>query len=517
MAEAQTVSTESPLQTSILPPPIGGLNKRDPLHAMASTDAITLDNWVPENSYVRERYGSSVFASIGSGTHVTMLHSVYISASDVDFLIASEANSNDVYEIDSAGTITNVDSASWATEGSYAFNFNQDLYVRSRSVSDAWLIYDSTAQTVASASFTDGGKYFGGGIYKGAIYMCGYSGVAHPSFGYFNVGVVSTATIANWDLSQVAREGGLCLFVGSTTRAKAYAEDNLFVAITNRGEVLAYQGTHPSSGTWSLVGIYKIPRPFGYKSFFYLGGHLYVWTVGGVISMADILSDVQSQGRYNTLSNKIDPLWADLATSTNLSLTNYSTVNNRFACAVNQKENLLYMIAPDNYCYCKNLLIDDGGWFRVSGWPAYSIAVANDKTYIGSTDGRIIRVNDSAATGDYNPATAATDNIATEMQLAYNYLDKPTKRKNITGVKVLSKYTDGLSITIDADIDYATATPTSVTAESVGSGEQTYKTYCGLNGVGEAVSLHQKDSYTATKAAKINAFQIYYKEGDITP
>lgn len=505
------------LMTAILPPPIGGLNKRDPLHAMSSTDAVTLDNWVPFNSDVRLRGGSSIFASIGSGTQVTMLGAVTIGTGAVDYLIASEANSNDVFEIDEAGTITTVDSASWASEGVFAYNFNKDLYLKSANASDAWLIYDSDAQTVASASFTSGGAYYACGSYKGALYFAhNRASAGRMTIGYLPVGIVASATLATYDLSQVSREGGTMLFAGSTTRVKAYAEDNLFIAVSNRGEVFAYQGTHPSSNTWGLIGIYKIPRPFSPNSFFYLGGHLYIWTVGGVISMADILSDVQTQGRYNTLSGKIDPIWRDLATSTNLSPTNYSTVNNRFACAVNQKENLLYMIAPDNYCYCKNLLVDDGGWFRVSGWPAYSIAVANDKTYIGSTDGKIIHVNDPAASGDYNPATGATDSIATEMQLAYNYLDKPTIRKNITGVRVLSKYTDGLSVTMDADVDYATSTPASITAENLGSGEQTYKTFCGLNGVGEAVSLHQKDSYAATKAAKINAFQLYYKEGDIT-
>lgn len=506
------------IRTAIVPPPIGGLNKRDPLHAMAETDAITLDNWVPDNANVRLRYGSSLFSTFGSGGNVVMLQSVYKASATADYLIAAEDASKDVYQIDDSGTAT-VKEALEATVPTYALTHNQDVYYKARSVVEDYYIYDSSAGTISASSFTNGTFYYGIGSYKGALYFPAYgnTSVPNPSFGYLPVGTVTGGTISNWDLSQVARDGGTCLFVGSTTRSKDYSEDNLFVAVTNRGEVFAYQGTHPSSSTWSIVGIYKIPRPFSHKSFFYLGAHLFVWTVSGVISMADIISDNQTQGRYNSLSGKVDPLWKDLATSTNLSLANFATVNNRFACVVNQKENLLYMIAADNYCYCKNLLIDDGGWFRVTGWPAYSIAVANEKTYIGSTGGKIIYVNNPSATGDYNPATGNTDNIATELQMAYNYLGNPTVRKTFVGARVLATAVDGLSITIDADTDYATNTPTSTTAESVGSGTQNYKTFCGFGSVGEAISIHQKDSLAASNQLTLNAFQVYWKEGDITP
>lgn len=502
------------LLTKILSPPIGGLNKRDPLSAMPETDAYQLDNWVPDNSGVRLRYGSSLFASIVNGTEVVMLQSVYNRVNNVEYLIASDNASNYIIEIDDSGTTTTVDTL-FGTEATFGYTHNEDVYYKPRSVAEAYRVYDQTARTTASAAFTNGTFYYGMGSFKGSLYFPGYSGVPFPSFGYGSIGGVTTFTITNYDLSQVSKEGGLCLFCGSTTRAKSAAEDSLFVAATSRGEVFVYQGSHPSSPTWSLVGTYKIPRPFGYKSFFYLGAHLYIWTVGGIISMASILNDQQVNGKYNSISDKIDPIFADLASSTNITFANFSTVNNRFAAAVDYVGNTLYLIAPDNYVYAMNLKTN--AWYRISGWPAYSIAVANNKVYIGSTNGKIIQIADSTASGDYNPATGATDNIPTVMRTAYNYLDDPGLRKQMMGVRVFGEYSNGFSMTVDADMDYVFNVITNTTSEGSSASPTAYCTFCGLNGsLGHAVSLSQTDSYAATRLAKINAFQLYYKEAQLT-
>ena len=81
---------QEPLFSKIIPPPIGGLNKRDPLHAMPEADAFTLDNWIPQSSYLQIRDASSLFASIGGGSEIVMLQSVYRAASDTEYLLASD-------------------------------------------------------------------------------------------------------------------------------------------------------------------------------------------------------------------------------------------------------------------------------------------------------------------------------------------------------------------------------------------------------------------------------------------
>lgn len=49
--------------TTSVPSPIGGVNARDSLAAMPATDAIVLDNWFPNPSFVAIRNGSALWAS----------------------------------------------------------------------------------------------------------------------------------------------------------------------------------------------------------------------------------------------------------------------------------------------------------------------------------------------------------------------------------------------------------------------------------------------------------------------
>lgn len=52
-----------PSQTQSVPAPTGGVNARDALAAMPATDAIVMDNWFPNPSYVQIRNGKASWAS----------------------------------------------------------------------------------------------------------------------------------------------------------------------------------------------------------------------------------------------------------------------------------------------------------------------------------------------------------------------------------------------------------------------------------------------------------------------
>jgi hypothetical protein len=55
--------------TVSVPSPVGGVNARDSLAAMPATDAVIMDNWFPQPSYVSLRNGTLLWAS-GLPTHV---------------------------------------------------------------------------------------------------------------------------------------------------------------------------------------------------------------------------------------------------------------------------------------------------------------------------------------------------------------------------------------------------------------------------------------------------------------
>jgi hypothetical protein len=60
------VAAKRPRETfdvRVLPPPIGGWNKRDALPLMDMKDAIQLDNWIPDTNSVHLRSGYSTWAT----------------------------------------------------------------------------------------------------------------------------------------------------------------------------------------------------------------------------------------------------------------------------------------------------------------------------------------------------------------------------------------------------------------------------------------------------------------------
>ena len=59
--------------TQPVPPPIGGWNARDPLPAMAPTDALRLDNFTPMDGGIELRPGSSEHVDTIAGLYVETL------------------------------------------------------------------------------------------------------------------------------------------------------------------------------------------------------------------------------------------------------------------------------------------------------------------------------------------------------------------------------------------------------------------------------------------------------------
>jgi hypothetical protein len=58
---------------AIVPVPVGGLNARDALDSMPPTDALVLDNWFPETSYLRLRRGFSTWVTGFSAAVETLM------------------------------------------------------------------------------------------------------------------------------------------------------------------------------------------------------------------------------------------------------------------------------------------------------------------------------------------------------------------------------------------------------------------------------------------------------------
>ena len=59
----QPVGARLTARVETFPPPVGGWNQRDTLPLMEPTDAITLENWIPDTNSVRIRTGYTEHAT----------------------------------------------------------------------------------------------------------------------------------------------------------------------------------------------------------------------------------------------------------------------------------------------------------------------------------------------------------------------------------------------------------------------------------------------------------------------
>src|SRR5262249_7225392 len=83
-----------------VPAPTGGWNARDSLPQMGATDAIYLDNFIPDAEGVQQRRGSSVFSTGLAGQFVESLMEYNAANTAPQLLAATPAR---IYDVSAAG------------------------------------------------------------------------------------------------------------------------------------------------------------------------------------------------------------------------------------------------------------------------------------------------------------------------------------------------------------------------------------------------------------------------------
>jgi DNA-binding protein YbaB len=195
--------------------------------------------------------------------------------------------------------------------------------------------------------------------------------------------------------------GGYLLACATWTRDGGAGADDLFVALSSRGQAAVYQGTDPSSAnTWELVGVFDIPTPVGRRCFTRFGGDLLLITVEGLFPLSQLLAVDQSQVDRVAISDRISNAF-------NTAAIDYSS-NFGWECCVYPKGTRLLVNIPtaeDDTAkqYVMNTLT--GAWCEFEGWDAITFAVFNDNLYFSGPEGDVYRADTGRADVD-NPISA---------------------------------------------------------------------------------------------------------------
>ena len=414
-------------------PCVTGWNARDPLDSMIETDAISLVNWFPNGSNLQLRKGFTVHStSLGTGSVRTLAE--HVSAAGARKLVAC-ANGK-IYDSTTAGA-----AATQLATGFTVNNWQTTLY-RNKLIlvngSDQPQQYDGTSVTAANyTGIADDAVLINVSAYKGRLYF------VEKNSGNIWWGAVDAVTgaLTQLDLSSLLRLGGNIVYAGSWTRDSGSGMQDLFVVLSNMGEVLLYEGDYPTSSTWNIAGRYLIGAPLGgYRAAINMGPDLIVMAQDGFYPLSDLLS--ADTGRtFSKLSDKIRDAVSDAAKS-------YSGNFGWSACYFPKEHMVLFNvpIASDtNYeQYVVNTIT--GAWTKFRGMNGSCFATFNGDLYFGGTDGKVYH--------GYSGYKDNTAPISTVAKCAFNYFGDRERKKRFMMARPIYFGDVGTKFLMDVDVDF---------------------------------------------------------------
>jgi hypothetical protein len=353
-----------------LPAPIGGLNSRDSLAAMAQTDAVVMENFFPATTECVLRKGYVNHVTGITGQVETLM--VYSANTEKMFAIAG----GKVYDVSSSGAVgaaalTGLTNSRWqycnfSTAGGNFLSMGNGV--------DAPRLYDGTSWSTPAITGVTTTKLNTPIVFKNRQYF-----IEKGTLKTWYLPVQSIAGAANKvDMSAVAKLGGYIVAHETWTIDAGTGVDDYYVAITNHGEVIVYQGTDPSdAATWALKGVWRIGAPVGDRCMFKLAGDILVICQDGLMPLGAALQSSRVNPRV-ALTDKIQ--W-----SISEDVTTYGA-NFGWQIFYYPSENQLWMNIPQatggtQYQYAMNTI--SRSWGKYTGYNANTFQLFNEEAYFG--------------------------------------------------------------------------------------------------------------------------------------
>jgi hypothetical protein len=487
------------------PAPTRGLNLRDSKTAMKPQDALVLDNYFPEETYVRLRRGSEAWVTGFPGPVETIME--WAGAASRKLFAASVSG---IYDATSQGAVgaasvtglTNVSfvHTMFANSGAnylYCVNGADDPRHYNGS---SWATPSITGVTGASLNYV--------AAHKKRLWFVEKE---TTSAWYLPVDAISGAA-SEFDLGAEFTKGGKLLMIGSLSSDAGDSVDDYLAFISSTGQIVVYQGTDPSSAnTWAKVGLYEVGAPVSNRAALKVGGDLALISADGVVSVQQMLALDRSASAKASVSNRIDPALSSAYRlyGSNTGWQALTHVDGHFAL-VN-----VPISSSTFHQYVMNT--QTGAWCRFKGWNAYSWGLFNGGLYFGAADSVV-----KADTGTDDRDAA----IEGEMQPAYQSFGSNSMLKNFKLARPLFRSNALPTLAISINTDYRDESPTSADAVPLTSSAPTWGTmvwgsfiwqgvatqseWFAVTGMGFTASPRLYTS-TATATIEIDAIDVLYE------
>ena len=462
-----------------LPAPVGGWNARDSLTSMAPNEAVTLQNWFPATTECTLRNGYVNWATGISGQVETIM-AYSGAATDKLFAIAGTR----VYDVTSQGAVgaavvTGLTNAQWgycniATAGGNFLSMANGV--------DAPRNYDGTTWTTPTITGVTASTLKDPILYAERQFF-----IQKNTLKVWYLGVDSIAGAANAvDIAPFMNRGGYIVAHGTWTIDAGTGVNDHYVIMTNRGQVIVYQGIDPSDpNNWSMVGVWDIGAPIGARALYKYAGDMLIICQDGVVPLSGALQSSRVQPRVaitDKIQYAISTAITDYAANFGWQLMYVPTINQLWL-------NVPVQEGQNQQQYVMNTIT--GAWCNYTGWSANCMEIYDDEPYYGG-NGFVARAWNSNTDGGNNIQAfglQAFNNFSSAGRLKRFTMSRPILRADgspgvYAGINIDFDISDTSTLLNYVPINYGVWDSGIWDNSKFGGSPTIYQAWQGLNGVG---------------------------------
>lgn len=436
--------------TKVVPVPTEGWDAISPLASMDPKRAPVLINWVPRPGWVELRQGFTTWTWLGTNSAVETLMTYRSGGPDKLFA----AMGNGIYDATVLGAVVKDVSGLSSARWQYV-NFTPALgthVIQCVNGVDDLRMYDGTSWTIPSITGLPGGLNTSAiiNIYaqKRRLWyiLTNGSGGGSTIVAFMPTDAVTGAIGGSIDFGSLWTKGGFLVAMADWTVDGGNGPQDYAVFISSRGQAVIYAGTDPTSSTaFSLVGVFDLSPPIGYRCMIKVGSDIAIITQQGVLPLSTALPFDPSADRSVAITARIQNA---MAQASQLASGNFGWQLISFPMQQLAILNVPLETNTQQVQYVMNALT--GAWCQFQGWNANCFEIFNDELYFGGNDGTVNLA--------YSGGLDLNQSIAADMQCAFNYFDDPGRIKRMTMVQPLMNSAGALTPTISVDEDFATST-----------------------------------------------------------
>jgi hypothetical protein len=445
------------VETKIIPAPTDGWDAISPLAEMDPKRAPILENWVPRPGYVEVRQGYYPWNTVGIAPVETIM--VYRNPTGETMFAASGTV---IYDVSVSGTVTSVVTGLGSARWQYT-NFTPSgaaTVLQCVNGVDQLRQWNGTAWSIpVITGFPAGISSTANAINiyaaKQRIWLV-WKNATNVSF--LATQAIQGAIAGTQELGPLFYKGGYLVAVTDWTIDGGNGPQDYVAFISSRGQIALYAGTDPTNASaWSLVGVFNLAPPMGYRCAYSIGSDVALITQQGVIPISQALPFDPSADRSVAITARIQNAMAQAA---QLGGTLFG-----WQLMVFPLQQLLILNVPISENEAQEQFVMNtltGAWCNFTGWNANCFEIFNDNLYWGDNIGNVNR--------GYSGYADSNVGVNLDMQCAFNWFDEPGKVKRMTMIQPLLSTQGNIAVALSVDTDFSTSTSTNpITVTQTGS------------------------------------------------